>query len=139
MTPKALALGLVLVTALSGAAQAETRVEAIARHLAEQGYHDIEIGRTFLGRARIEAEKNGMEREIIVNPRTGEILRDYWEEDDEHKVLGSSPDSETSERTSSSAESDDPEDHSDDDADDDNDGADDDNDDDDNDDDSDDD
>lgn len=93
MTPKALALGLTLVAALSGAAQAETRVEAIARHLAEQGYHDIEIGRTFLGRARIEAEKNGMEREIIVNPRTGEILRDYWEEDDEHKVLGGSADS----------------------------------------------
>ncbi len=129
MTPKALALGLTLVAALSGTAQAETRVEAIARHLAEQGYHDIEIGRTFLGRARIEAEKNGMEREIIVNPRTGEILRDYWEEGDEHKVLGSSADSETSERSSSGAESDDLEGDIDDDADDDNDDADDDNDD----------
>ncbi|WP_299424438.1 hypothetical protein [uncultured Shimia sp.] len=132
MTPKALALGLTLVAALSGTAQAETRVEAIARHLAEQGYHDIEIGRTFLGRARIEAEKNGMEREIIVNPRTGEILRDYWEEDDEHKVLGGSADSEKSERTSSGVKSDDLEDDIDDDeddADDDNDDADDDNDD----------
>ncbi|MFY0660195.1 MAG: hypothetical protein JXR15_06860 [Shimia sp.] len=131
MTPKALALGLTLVVTMSGAAQAETRVEAIARHLAEQGYHDIEIGRTFLGRARIEAEKNGMEREIIVNPRTGEILRDYWEEDGEHKVLGSSADSEKSERTNSGVESDDPEDDSDneDDADDDNDDEDDDSDD----------
>lgn len=96
MTPKTLASGLILAVALSGAAHAETRVEAIARHLAEQGYHDIEIGRTFLGRARIEAEKNGMEREIIVNPRTGEILRDYWDEEGDHKVLGSTSHSETS-------------------------------------------
>lgn len=130
MTPKALVLGLALVTALSGAAQAETRVEAIARHLAEQGYHDIEIGRTFLGRARIEAEKNGMEREIIVNPRTGEILRDYWEEDDEHKVLGSSSESETSEQIRSGAENDDLGDDSEDDAEDDSDDSDDDEDDD---------
>ncbi len=88
MTVKSVATSLLTAATLAGAAHAETRVQAIARHLAEQGYHDIEVSRTFLGRARIEAEKDGIEREIIVNPRSGEILRDYWEEDDDHKVLG---------------------------------------------------
>lgn len=66
----------------------ETRVEMITRHLAQQGYDGIEVSRTFLGRYRIEAEKNGKEREIILNPATGEILRDYWEDGGGHQVLG---------------------------------------------------
>ncbi len=83
------ALAAVALVATGTFAQAETRVEAVARHLTEQGYTEIEISRTFLGRARIEAHKGDMEREIVMNPNTGEILRDYWEgEDDAHHVLG---------------------------------------------------
>lgn len=80
------ALAVVALLASASFARAETRVEAVARHLTEQGYA-VEISRTFLGRARIEAHKGTLEREIILNPITGEILRDYWEGDD-HSVLG---------------------------------------------------
>ncbi|CUH52953.1 hypothetical protein [Shimia marina] len=82
------AIGVSLALASAGAGYAESRIEAIARHLRGQGYSDIEISRTWLGRARIEAQRGTVEREIIVNPRTGEILRDYWDDDDEDTVLG---------------------------------------------------
>jgi hypothetical protein len=42
-----------------------------------QGYTVIEKGYTFLGRLRIVAENDQIHREIVVNPGTGEILRDY--------------------------------------------------------------
>lgn len=41
------------------------------------GYEEIEVTQTLLGRIRIKAEKGDIEREIIFNPQTGEILRDY--------------------------------------------------------------
>ena len=54
--------------------------ESIARQLQNQGFRDITVRRTFLGRSRITAKSDRFEREIIVNPRTGEILRDYTEQ-----------------------------------------------------------
>lgn len=70
-------------------ALAEQRVDSITRQLQSQGYTNIEVKRTWLGRVRIEAYLGTLEREIVVNPRTGEILRDYWEEEgDTHQVLG---------------------------------------------------
>ncbi len=76
---------------------ADGRVDAITQQLAAQGYDQIKVSKTFLGRVRVEAQRQGLEREIIFNPRTGEILRDYWEveEDDEGDWLlggGSSKD-----------------------------------------------
>ena len=62
---------------------ADGRVDAITRQLANQGFGEIKISRTFLGRVRVEALREGREREIIFNPRTGEILRDYWDVDSE--------------------------------------------------------
>lgn len=38
----------------------------------------ISVSSTLLGRARIVATSQDGYREIIVNPRTGEILRDVW-------------------------------------------------------------
>lgn len=58
---------------------ADGRVDAITQQLAAQGYDQIKVSKTFLGRVRVEAQRKGLEREIIFNPRTGEILRDYWE------------------------------------------------------------
>ena len=53
--------------------------DVVISQLRQQGYEDIRIGRTFLGRTRIIARSATVRREIILNPRTGEILRDYWE------------------------------------------------------------
>lgn len=52
--------------------------ERLVRQLRQQGFTQIEVTRTWLGRVRIEAEGRGAEREIVINPRTGEILRDFW-------------------------------------------------------------
>lgn len=58
-------------------------LETIVQQLKDQGYTEIEIYRTWLGRIRIEAENSSHEREIILNRGTFEILRDYSEPHDE--------------------------------------------------------
>lgn len=54
-------------------------VDTIIEGLKTQGYGRIETSTTLLGRTRIEASNSQYNREIVVNPATGEILRDYWE------------------------------------------------------------
>jgi len=78
-----IALALALVLAATGAAWADPVTDAIARQLRQQGYTEITVTRTFLGRDRIVATSPTREREIIVNPRTREILRDYTESRDD--------------------------------------------------------
>ena len=80
------------------AAVAQTQVPAVARSviadLQAQGYGEIEITRTFLGRLRIVAEGPLGEREIVLNPRTGVILRDTFyreDDDDDEDVIVSDP------------------------------------------------
>ena len=60
--------------------QAGPAEDSIIRQLRDQGFAGIEVNRTLLGRLRITAQSRKLEREIILNPATGEILRDYWEE-----------------------------------------------------------
>ena len=70
---------LVLVTAfsLSGTMPAwADKQDDIVERLIEAGFGDIEITRTLLGRVRITGTKGNMWRELVINPRTGEILRD---------------------------------------------------------------
>ncbi len=74
-----LVLALAVVLASTGIARADGVTESITRQLRQQGYTEITVTRTFLGRARIVAESPSQDREIIVNPRTSEILRDYTE------------------------------------------------------------
>ena len=50
----------------------------IIAELREQGFERIEIRRTLLGRTRIIASSPMYEREIVLNPATGVILRDFW-------------------------------------------------------------
>lgn len=50
----------------------------VVSELRSMGYDEISVERTLLGRVKIEAEGAAGEREIIVNPRTGEILRDLF-------------------------------------------------------------
>ncbi len=71
---------LILCLALSPlAADADERAvrDRIVRELREDGYSDIRLFRTFLGRLRFIGEDGRSRREIIVSPTTGVILRDY--------------------------------------------------------------
>ncbi len=67
-------LVLALAPAIAGANAFE---RSIVSQLRAQGYSNIEISRTFLGRGRITAQSRDLNREIIFNPATGAILRDY--------------------------------------------------------------
>ena len=57
---------------------AQNLAEDIARQMRQQGFLDVGIERTWLGRTRITGTRDGGSREIIANPNTGEILRDLW-------------------------------------------------------------
>lgn len=65
-----------VVLVLPGAAGAQSVQDQIIAQLVAQGYSDIQIGYTLLRRLRIVATLHGGEREIIVDPTTGVILRD---------------------------------------------------------------
>lgn len=68
---------LLLILGAALPAGAATIEERIAAELQAQGYEILEANRTWLGRWRIVAEKDEIRREIVFNPGTGEILRDY--------------------------------------------------------------
>lgn len=53
--------------------------------LRDQGYSDITVGRTWLGRIVINARRDDIAREIVLNARTGEILGD------QANLIGASP------------------------------------------------
>jgi hypothetical protein len=72
-----LALGLVLGCVGQGA-WAQGFADSVVGQLRAQGFDRIEVERTMLGRVRIQADHADGSREIILNPRTGEILRDLW-------------------------------------------------------------
>ena len=63
---------------------------AWVKQLQLDGYEEITISKTWLGRIRIIAEKDEIEREIILIPRTGEVLRDFSRHEDgsSHLPLG---------------------------------------------------
>lgn len=66
-------LALALGAASAAAATYEQRLMA---HLRTLGYGEITLSFTLLGRAQIVAVSKDDTREIVLNPRTGEILRD---------------------------------------------------------------
>lgn len=72
----------IAITVCAATGQAQTVQDSIVTQLTEQGFTEIWISRTWLGRSRIVARSDELYREIIVNPVTGEILRDYWRQDD---------------------------------------------------------
>ncbi|MGC9368997.1 MAG: hypothetical protein ACP5DX_05580 [Paracoccaceae bacterium] len=71
----------------AGPVAAASLEDRVVEQLREQGFESIRISRTWLGRLRIKARGRGYEREIIINPRTGEILRDFWEDEDQEAGL----------------------------------------------------
>lgn len=74
-----LTFAICLMGAAPQMAFAQTVEEQIIRQLQDQGFTRIEVERTLLGRVRLVAISNTLERELIFNPSTGEILRDQWE------------------------------------------------------------
>ena len=70
------AMGVQMLTALPALSQ--TFVEQVVTQLRAQGFQSIEVERTLLGRTRIAAHRTDGSREIVLNPNTGEILRDLW-------------------------------------------------------------
>ncbi len=52
--------------------------DGIVVQLREQGFRHITITRTWLGRVLILGYVDEGEREIVLNPNTGEVLRDYF-------------------------------------------------------------
>ena len=77
---------------LSGAPQiaaAQSVQDQILAQLRGQGFAEISLQRTWLGRVRVVALRDGLRRELVFNPLTGEILRDYWRsiDDDDGPTL----------------------------------------------------
>lgn len=72
-------IALVLMAGMlwSGPALADFQTD-IVRQLQGMGFARIDVSRTLLGRVRIVAAGSEGTREIILNPNTGEILRDLW-------------------------------------------------------------
>ena len=64
-------------TAFAQANTTDVVVAKIEEELRTAGYTNMSQRRTWLGRLRIRAERGEYIREIIINPRTGEVLRDY--------------------------------------------------------------
>ncbi|MEO8241492.1 MAG: hypothetical protein ABI832_04220 [bacterium] len=62
----------------AGSAMAMSFADDVIGQLTSQGFSSISMQTTWLGRVRIVAFRDGGQREIILNPRTGEILRDSW-------------------------------------------------------------
>lgn len=71
---------ILIVAALSaltlGPACAQTYLLDITAQLRAQGYQNITLSQTWLGRTRIVALLGSDLREIVLDPNTGEILRD---------------------------------------------------------------
>lgn len=66
-----------LCALLAGALPARADIaSAVAEQLAAQGFDRVSMQRTLLGRLRVTAESDRFRREIIIDPRTGEVLRD---------------------------------------------------------------
>jgi len=52
--------------------------DSAVSQLRKQGYNDIQVQRTLLGRIRITATNETYTRELVIHPITGEIMRDRW-------------------------------------------------------------
>lgn len=71
---------LVLATAMPVAQPvfANPIADSAVSQLRKQGYSDIQVQRTLLGRIRITATSETYTRELVIHPITGEIMRDRW-------------------------------------------------------------
>ena len=71
-----IALALLLGTSAAMAETTSQLTEPIVSRLQEEGYVVVQIKRTWLGRILIISQNGEFLREVVINPHTGEILRD---------------------------------------------------------------
>jgi len=64
------------VILLGGPAMAQGPGDQVAAQLKRMGYAEVTVSRTLLGRMRIVGTSSRYRREIVLDPRNGEILRD---------------------------------------------------------------
>lgn len=57
---------------------AQSVQDQIIAQLRDQGFTEMTVNRTLLGRVRVVAIRDGVTRELVFHPQTGAILRDYW-------------------------------------------------------------
>lgn len=67
-----------VLAAVAGPALAASYAEDVVAQLNQLGFSDLTVETTWLGRIKIVASRTDGVREIVLNPRTGEILRDVW-------------------------------------------------------------
>lgn len=67
---------------------AQSIVDRVIGDLRRLGYTEFRVGSTLLGRRRVLAVGPSGTREIILNPRTGEILRDFQQSTQGAVLLG---------------------------------------------------
>lgn len=72
-----LLLSIVLTFGLAWPMFADAITDRVVANLENQGFTVVQMDRTWLGRMWILAESLDVRREIVFNPVTGEILRDY--------------------------------------------------------------
>lgn len=60
-----------------GIAFADSISDQVVANLQAQGFEVVQMDRTWLGRMWILARSETVQREVVFNPGTGEILRDY--------------------------------------------------------------
>jgi len=69
--------GVLVAATLAAPAVAQDIRDDVEAALVAQGYEIVNVSRTWLGRLRLVAENDEIRREIVINPTTGEVLRDY--------------------------------------------------------------
>ncbi|MCC0065111.1 MAG: hypothetical protein H6895_13670 [Defluviimonas sp.] len=62
--------------------------DVVISDLQRLGYNVTKVEKTWLGRVRIEARRGRTRREVVVNPSSGEIMRDYSYDDDDGRNTG---------------------------------------------------
>jgi len=67
------------ITLVTAPAWADSYIDRYIAQLQAQGFTNLTVTKTWLGRTRITASSKTFNRELIFSTRTGEILRDYSE------------------------------------------------------------
>lgn len=79
MTRRGFLLAGACLVATAGSSLALSFDDDVAARLLREGYRITYRKRTWLGRVRFKAQKGKTIREVVVDPTSGEVLRDYSE------------------------------------------------------------